>query len=367
MKILSFFNKLYLKLQNKLIVVSNHNWEKKLIKEKKKCFANINKKERAEIDSFYKKYYGKKIPYFWHQYYKKSRKVFNVKYFPDLLFIPDVERLFNNPHYAKTIGDKNILSLMLKGLDFVQTPKTILNCNNFVIIDSNFNMLKFDDLYSYLKDYEYIFIKPSINSDSGKKCLKIKMDSINEIQLTDLLNEYKGNFIIQENVVCHSDIKTLCPFACCTFRIITYILNGNVYHCPVVLKLATGNSYLDNTSMEGIFVPVSDEGMIVNSGLDSKLNVFKTHPDSNICLKGYKISYVDKMIKVVEKLQLAFANVGIISWDATINRNGDVVIIEANSCNGSIWFPQLSHGSAAFSDNTEEILTLIRKNEKLYS
>lgn len=366
MKILSFFNKLYIKIQSKLIVASNHNWEKRLIKEKAKYFASLNEKELSEIDRFYKKYYGKKIPYYWHQYYANSRKTFDVKFFPELLFIPDVERLFNNPQYAKTLGDKNIFSLILKGLDFVQTPKTIINCSNSIAIDSNFNLLKFDDLYSYLKDYKYVFIKPSINSDSGKNVLKINMDLINKKQLYSLLDVYKGNFIIQENVVCHSDISALCPFACCSFRIITYILKGKVYHCPIVLKLATGNSYLDNTSMGSIFVPVSDDGTIINTGLDSKFNVYEVHPDSNIHLKGYKISHVDKMIKAVEKLQLAFANVGIISWDATINSNGDVVIIEANTCNGSIWFPQLCHGSSAFSDNTEEILTLLRKNDKLY-
>ena len=50
MKILSFFNKLYIKIQSKLIVASNHNWEKRLIKEKAKYFASLNEKELSEID-----------------------------------------------------------------------------------------------------------------------------------------------------------------------------------------------------------------------------------------------------------------------------------------------------------------------------
>jgi len=56
---------------------------------------------------------------------------------------------------------------------------------------------------------------------------------------------------------------------------------------------------------------------------------------------------------------------GIVSWDMTIEENGDPILIEANCRCESIWVPQMVHGVGAFGKNTEDILGWIRQMRKI--
>lgn len=51
---------------------------------------------------------------------------------------------------------------------------------------------------------------------------------------------------------------------------------------------------------------------------------------------------------------------GILSWDLTIDEEGQVVIIEMNSTGQSAWFPQFVNGESLFGENTPQILKLIK-------
>ena len=54
------------------------------------------------------------------------------------------------------------------------------------------------------------------------------------------------------------------------------------------------------------------------------------------------------------------SNIGVISWDFTVDKNGNVVVIEANFKGQSVWFPQMLSGDTFFGNNITEILKYIK-------
>lgn len=45
-----------------------------------------------------------------------------------------------------------------------------------------------------------------------------------------------------------------------TFRVITYLWDGEVFHVPLALRIGQGGSYLDNAHAGGMFIGVNDLG-----------------------------------------------------------------------------------------------------------
>ncbi|MBR4501426.1 MAG: hypothetical protein IKP22_05985 [Clostridia bacterium] len=56
--------------------------------------------------------------------------------------------------------------------------------------------------------------------------------------------------------------------------------------------------------------------------------------------------------------------IGIIHWDFTIDKNGNPVVLEADTREVGIWISEMSHGKGPFGDKTEEILQWIRFMKK---
>ena len=51
--------------------------------------ANLTDSQKRAIDDFYVENYGKKIPYTWHRHNLAISGNFDVRFFPELLFIPE--------------------------------------------------------------------------------------------------------------------------------------------------------------------------------------------------------------------------------------------------------------------------------------
>ena len=54
-------------------------------------------------------------------------------------------------------------------------------------------------------------------------------------------------------------------------------------------------------------------------------------------------------------------DLGILSWDLSLDTEGAVVLIEVNTTGQSAWFCQMVNGESLFGENTGKMLQLIRK------
>lgn len=112
---------------------------------------------------------------------------------------------------------------------------------------------------------------------------------------------------------------------------------------------------------EGMFVGVDETGKLCGTAFTEFQEKYTEHPDSHIVFKGYEVIEFYKVCEAAKKLYGQIPQLGIVHWDLTLDNKGNVIVIEANTYDSSIWLPQMAVGKGAFGDNTAEILQWISK------
>lgn len=332
----------------------------------------LTKEQKKSIDRYYKQNYGKKIPYTYHRLFTGFTGNFDEKYIPEMLYATYFERFLTDLNYSSVFTNKNTLSIFAKGLG-VKMPQNIITCSKNIYFDSNFNTIEIAEAEQILKNAGKVFIKLSLDSCGGHGCFISNfvdgVDINTNKSVSETLSKLGSDFSIQEVIVCHDSIRKIYPHSVNTFRIITYILEGKVYYCPIIMRIGLGGSFIDNASAGGIFIAVDDDGTLHKSAFTEYRKEFTKHPDTNINFEGQKIEHLNKIIDTAKRLQIAIPQVGVVNWDFTIDENGEAVLIEANMKNevqsGSVWLSQMAHGKGAFGDNTAKVLRFIRRAKKL--
>lgn len=356
----------------KCFYLKRHEVKKINQKNRKKIYSKVvlSRNQITQTQMFFKKHYGKKISLKWHKEYYAISGKFDYRFFPEYLYIPAYERLSNSPKYFECFQDKNVTSLFLKSVDFVKDVEVYIRCMNGVLYDSNFDIIKLDDAVKLLSDKKNFFIKLSVDSNSGRGCrichILDGVDVDTGDKIIDILHSFGKNYIVQKIVVNSFKLKQLNPTSLNTFRVITYLLDGKIYHTPTILRIGRMGNFLDNAHAGGIFIGVDDSGNLLDTAFTEFGDRYDKHPDTQILFKGYCVEEFPRILEVAHKLQSLFPQVRIIHWDLTIDENNDIVLIEANMRGGGIWLPQMAHGKSPFGDNTARILEIIRKNKNLY-
>lgn len=367
---------LYKKIKYKLLKIGEDIEQKVLLAyEQKKVRDNRRKKlyeskiltseQKEKIDEFFIKNYGKKIPYYWHKLYMSYTGNFDEKFFPEFLFIPKLERKWNNAKYKYALEDKNLLPILFNGLDEIKTPKMIVSCTNGIYRDSRGAILKRKDVIRKLNDVGLVFIKPSINSGSGRGCLILDMkhgiDQKSKQSITTILEIYGKDFCVQELIKQNIVLSRLYSQSINTFRVTTYLWKNTIFLTPVVLRIGRGGGYLDNAHQGGMFVGIGETGKLFKVGFTEFQERFYEHPDSGIKFEDYIIPNFSRIGKAAKVLHSRLPQLGVIHWDLTLDDEDNVIVIEMNTYEGGIWLPQMAVGKGAFGDNTAEILQWISK------
>lgn len=332
----------------------------------------LTKEQKRAIDKFYKENYGKKISYTYHRLIAAFSGNFDEKVIPEMLYATYFERFKTDMSYSNVLTNKNMLAIFARGLN-VKMPQNIVICNNKRYYDHDFNAITQAEAEALLHNAGKVFMKIAKESCGGKNCAIANfvdgVDVNTNRTVAQTVSSLGGDFSIQEILVCHESIRRIYPHSANTLRIITYLLDGQVYHCPVIIRLGQGGSFTDNASAGGIFIALDDDGTMHRSAFTEYRKEFTEHPDTGVVFEGQKIQHLDKAIATAERLQLAIPQVGVINWDFTIDEAGEPVLIEANMKNdvqaGSIWLPQMAHGTGAFGENTAKVLQYIRRAKKM--
>ena len=87
---------------------------------------------------------------------------------------------------------------------------------------------------------------------------------------------------------------------------------------------------------------------------------FTEHPDTGVTFAGHCIPQVPQLIAAAEQMHSLTPQVGIISWDLSISDQNEVIVVEANYCDQSGWFPQIANGRPLFGADMPYMLGLIR-------
>ncbi len=325
----------------------------------------LTAEQTRQIDELYESTLGRKIPYDWHRLYTAYTGQFDAKYIPELLFIPRIQEKFVPRDCISALSDKNMLPLLVNGIKNVKTPQIFLSCINGHFRTRESHLITKNEAICYISDLGECFIKPTIDSNSGRGCRVLNIQKGVDIETGDTVDEilkhYGSNFNIQELIVNGDSIRKLHPESVNTIRITSYIWNDKVQFFPLLIRIGRGNNKLDNAHQGGIFVGVSDSGKLKRVAFTEFMETFEKHPDTNISFGEYMIPEVPEILEAVRRLHERIPQVGMISWDVTTDSNNNAVIVEMNLDGQAIWLTQMANGEGAFGENTKEILKWIRK------
>lgn len=320
--------------------------------------------QKRAIDDFYVENYGKKIPYTWHRHNLAISGNFDARFFPELLFIPEFERYMNQPsEYATVFEDKNLLYLFADKAD-VRTTRSLLTRTAGIYRDANMKELTEREALDFAGSVGKCFAKPTIGTCSGQGCGAYDFDDGVDrgtgLEIKTLLDKLGADFSIQEPITCHRSISALHPESVNTLRVMTYRWRDELRVLPMLMRIGCGKSAVDNAHAGGVFIGVSDQGLLAPSALTEFNERFTKHPDTGVVFDGYRIFGAEKVIGAARRMHATMPQVGIVSWDFTVDEDGEPLVIEANIRGGSIWLPQMANGVPGFGDATADILRWLR-------
>ena len=341
--------------------------EKKNIYRKKELYTNVRltREQEKEIDDLWVKNYGRKYSKKWHRLYQSYLGVYDVNYFPEILFSTKLQPLLNPRYIVRTITDKALTEILL-GNNGVRFPKTFLINANEYFYDSTRNVINEDEAWSVIQNVGAAVIKPTTNTSSGRgvRIVNIKdgIDLETGESVKNILKSYKKNYIVQEKIIAHTSYSSLHEASLNTLRVITYILEGKIYCAPLTLRIGMNGSIVDNSHAGGVAIGVLNDGKLKGKAFSENQDSYTIHPDSGVVFANHQIARTSEVTEIAKKLHGKLPSLGIVSWDFSVDMEGEIILIEVNLSSQSIWFPQYANGCGIFEDNTEKMIRMIAGN-----
>ena len=348
--------------------------EKKAIKKKMLFIADVKwtEDQQKEFDAFWKQHYGKKIPNYWHKLYQKMSGVFRVDYFPEFLYSTKLEPKINPKSYCRVFADKTLLYSMYSDIDGVRCPTAYIVNASGTYCDGTMNVIAKSEAEEILSDIGECLFKSTLNSSGGKSVNVADFHEGTDLRtgtrVDDFLNQYRRNFVVQERIKPSKELKKINPDALSTFRVITYIAGDHIGCCPLAMRMGVGGMEVDNITSGGLCIGLNADGTMKRFAANTRYGeqfdkLYTEHPDTGTVFEGIVIPQMPKMMEAAKKMHRKTPQIGMISWDLSVDDKGDVILIEANFYDQSVWFPQMINGEPLFGDDLAYMLELIKDSK----
>ncbi len=187
-----------------------------------------------------------------------------------------------------------------------------------------------EELYALCRNSTQLIWKP-LEGSSGQGIKKYTPEDWKdgpEAFLAKMNADGKG--ILEEMVIQHPKMASLCPTSVNTCRIATLL--GDKQQGIVYAFLRIGNGkVMDNVDCGGMAARIDlDTGRLLTVGADKQGNTFIKHPITNTSIIGFTIPYWEEAKAMCLKAAEKVPEMRFIAWDVAITENGPT-FIEGNS------------------------------------
>lgn len=220
--------------------------------------------------------------------------IYNKQYFPEILYSTKLEPLLSPAKYHGILSDKGLITSIFPGeLGKYRLPETyIYNCAG-VFTDASHSVISNQETLSKLGNCGSAIIKPTVDTSSGEGVRVLAMkdgrDERTGETAQQILNSYGRNYIVQERISQSPYLSKIYSGSLNTFRVITYICDGQVYVAPIAMRIGGNGSYLDNLHAGGMGVGVRSDNSLRKYAFTEMGKRYEKHPDSGISFDGYVI------------------------------------------------------------------------------
>ena len=138
----------------------------------------LTAEQKKEIQSFYKRLIGRRVPLVWHQYFYSRTGVYSKEYLPTTLYRTDLVDKANLFTYREAYVDKNMLDRLLPN---VKHPRALLkNMTGYYYIDGR--AVSEDEAVDHFQNLDGAIIKPTLASHGvGVRKLVVK-DGVTNVE-----------------------------------------------------------------------------------------------------------------------------------------------------------------------------------------
>lgn len=320
-----------------------------------------NKNNVPNIDGLYskeiKKYWAKyeKHPStIFHRWYTGCNGIKDVRYIPENYFYDVIEQYYNDMSLEPAYVDKGMFKKLYSDL---KQPETVIVNMNGIFYDEDYNVISNKEAITRLKQVDRVIIKPTRDSGGGKNVRFVNTKDFSDDKCCELFNSYGKDFIVQLPLKQHPDLAALHKESINTIRVMSLLEDGKVSILSTIIRMGVGDACVDNECSGGINCGVDQDGHLSDIAYDGSGKIYKQHPQGcvfNTCT----IPSYNKIIEVIKKQHKKLPYFGLVSWDFTVDPEGNPIMIELNLNWCGLNFHQLHHGPL-FGDRTDEILNCI--------
>ncbi len=352
----SKLRRLYYWIIYRLRSIQNHQFYNKKIKRLLRAnnFKSdiLTSTQKNEIKTFFESYGFKNVNCDWHRFYTNFSGNYFKSYIPESIFANNIEPALNNKLKSEALDDKNIFDFFLGKQNL---PKSIVKCTNGCYYGDN-GRLSFQKAADVCSKYDSFIIKPSIDSGGGRGVQKIELESEENRKNTveELFSTYGLDFIVQEVIKQNEILASLNPTSINSMRILTYLREDEVVILSSVIRIGRKGQVVDNQNSGGIACGIDANGVLQKFGFNKAGEKF-IKSDSGIKFAGFVIPQFEDILSKVKQHHEQLPYFKLISWDATVDVNNSILIIEYNCRGQGITMHQKANGPL-FGKYSDEIL-----------
>ena len=229
----------------------------------------------------------------------------------------DIVRRMNNKEYWHYFDDKAEFNEQFK--EWI--PR------KWIVVKENTDP---DELYALCRNQKEMIWKP-LEGSSGQGIRKYQPEDWKdggEAFKNRMLQD--GTGILEEVVIQHPKMASLCPTSVNTCRIATLL--GDKQQGIVYAFLRIGNGkVMDNVDCGGMAARIDlESGKLLTVGADKAGNTFIKHPITNMSIIGFQIPFWEEAKDMCLKAAQKFPEMRFVAWDVAITPDGPT-FIEGNS------------------------------------
>ncbi len=211
--------------------------------------------------------------------------------------------------------------------EFTIKPNFLKNFSKYITRDFFAGGTK-EEMATFLDAHETFMIKP-YDGLGGHNVEKMSREDITDRDAfyDKLTNE---RYFLEEYVVQHPAISSLCPTSVNTIRIMTFAYAGQSEILFAAIRIGNGEAHVDNFHQGGMGVLIDLEtGRLVGQAYNKDLKYYDSHPKTGVKFDSFQIPNWDKIKKMVLEAALVSDHIHCVGWDVAVTEDG-ATFIEGN-------------------------------------
>jgi len=302
--------------------------------------------EYKAVREYWAKYH-KRPKMMWFRMYSDGKDRLDPRYIPLSMWYTTVLPYFNNVTMGRAYVDKCAYDIIYRDL---KMPAIVIKNVAGRYYGKNQELISREEAISRCLNQESFIAKCATGSFGGHGIVVLIGGEITRESVEKIFDQLGKNFVIQELVKQHEDLKRINPSSLNTLRVMSFFFKDEVHILSAQLRMGSGDARVDNYSSGGYACNIQPDGRLSERAVSS-LGWATVHPNG-IPFKDIVVPSYDRVIRIIKEEHKKIPYMNIIGWDFGIDEDGDPVFIEMNEG------PQDNQNGSGptFGDMTDDVL-----------